>query len=234
MKHTLRAAALAVVALASLSAQAPPAAPVKIDGTGGARTQKQTRPPDNRRPRGTAVGLLGWRAGHPLGCIRRHSLSGGGFTDRRGGRRIRRRREHERRLQNERRRDRDAESAPQRSRAARTGVPSQTPSRRIPLLAASYWISPKHSRSKSFSRNSRQISTASKSPSKDESRHVQAGADRSLGADLRDAAKASPLLLELSKQQPPEAPEWPNKCTDCGTSRPTNRAAVLYDRSRRR
>ena len=63
MKHTLRAAALAVVALASLSAQAPPAAPVKIDGTGGARTAKQTRPPDNRRPRGTAVGLLGWRAG---------------------------------------------------------------------------------------------------------------------------------------------------------------------------
>src|SRR6185436_11787339 len=31
--------------------------------TGGARTAKQTRPPDNRRPRGTAVGLLGWRAG---------------------------------------------------------------------------------------------------------------------------------------------------------------------------
>ena len=45
-----------------------------------------------------------------------------------------------------------------------------------------------------------------------------------LGANLRDAAKAAPLLLELSKQQPPEAPEWPNKCTDCGTSRPSNRS----------
>ena len=55
-----------------------------------------------------------------------------------------------------------------------------------------------------------------------------------LGANLRDAAKAAPLLLELSKQQPPEAPEWPNKCTDCGTSRPSNKAALLYDRARRR
>ena len=63
MKHTLRGAALAVVAIASLSAQAPAPTPVKIDGTGGARTAKQTRPPDNRRPRGTAVALLGWRAG---------------------------------------------------------------------------------------------------------------------------------------------------------------------------
>src|SRR5262245_66128647 len=63
MKQILRVATLAVVAFASLSAQVPPAAPPKIDGTGGARTAKQTRPPDNRRPRGTAVGLLGWRAG---------------------------------------------------------------------------------------------------------------------------------------------------------------------------
>ena len=55
-----------------------------------------------------------------------------------------------------------------------------------------------------------------------------------LGANLRDAAKASPLLLELSKQQPPEAPEWPNKCGDCGTSRPIRQAAVLHDRARRR
>ena len=61
-----------------------------------------------------------------------------------------------------------------------------------------------------------------------------------LGANLRDAAKASPLLLELSKQQPPEAPEWPNKCTDCGTSRPSNKplfftivpgAAENYDKA---
>ena len=47
--------------------------------------------------------------------------------------------------------------------------------------------------------------------------------DAVLGANLRDAAKATPLLLELSKQQPPEAPEWPNKCGDCATSRPSTR-----------
>ena len=47
--------------------------------------------------------------------------------------------------------------------------------------------------------------------------------DTTLGANLRDAAKAAPLLLELSKQQPPEAPEWPNKCSDCATSRPSTR-----------
>src|SRR5207245_6763171 len=42
-----------------------------------------------------------------------------------------------------------------------------------------------------------------------------------LGANLHNAAKAAPFLLELSKKQPPEAPEWPNKCGDCGTSRPS-------------
>ena len=59
----LPTAFLAGLVVASLSAQTAPQAPPKIDGTGGARTAKQTRPPDNRRPRGTAVGLLGWRVG---------------------------------------------------------------------------------------------------------------------------------------------------------------------------
>ncbi len=45
-----------------------------------------------------------------------------------------------------------------------------------------------------------------------------------LGANLKDASKAAPFLLELSKQQPPEPPEWPNKCTDCATSRPSVKA----------
>ena len=62
MRHTFQTLALAILVTASVSTQTPPT-PVKIDGTGGARTAKQTRPPDNRRPRGTAVGLLGWRAG---------------------------------------------------------------------------------------------------------------------------------------------------------------------------
>ena len=63
MRHIFQAVALAVLVTVSVSAQAGPQTPVKIDGGGGARTAKQTRPPDNRRPRGTAVGLLGWRAG---------------------------------------------------------------------------------------------------------------------------------------------------------------------------
>src|SRR5687768_9736345 len=63
MKQFIRVFALAILITAAVSSQAPPQTPVKIDGTGGARTAKQTRPPDNRRPRGTAVGLLGWRAG---------------------------------------------------------------------------------------------------------------------------------------------------------------------------
>ena len=123
MKHLLRGAALAVIALASLSAQAPAPTPVQIDGTGGARTSETDAPagqPPSARDGGGAARLAG---GHPLGCVRCHFFSGRGFTDRRRRRRIRRRREREPRLQNERRRGRDAESAPQRSRAARTGVP---------------------------------------------------------------------------------------------------------------
>ena len=107
-----------------------------------------------------------------------------------------------------------------------------------PALAASYWISPRHSRSRSFSRDSRPISKASKWPSRTAA--ACTSGQTIVGANLRDAAKASPLLLELSKQQPPEAPEWPNKCTDCGTSRPTNKplfftivpgAAENYDKA---
>src|SRR5918996_4664475 len=63
MKQLIWVFALAILITTAVSSQAPPQTPAKIDGTGGARTAKQTRPPDNRRPRGTAVGLLGWRAG---------------------------------------------------------------------------------------------------------------------------------------------------------------------------
>ena len=80
---------------------------------------------------------------------------------------------------------------------------------------------------------------ASKSRSKTGKACIKQG-ETTLGANLRDAAKAAPLLLELSKQQPPEAPEWPNKCTDCATSRPSTRplfftiapgAAENYDKA---
>src|SRR2546423_405204 len=72
MRHPMRPIYAYTVALASLlsitpAGQAPVQTPLqvpgRVDGTIGARTSRQTRPPDSRRPRGTAVGLLGWKAG---------------------------------------------------------------------------------------------------------------------------------------------------------------------------
>ena len=228
--------------LASLSAQAPPAAPVKIDGTGGARTAKQTRPPDNRRPRGTAVGLLGWRAGvrsDAFGAIpfldaaARIDAAGVAFVEAVSTNldyRV------------ERRRAQPHKGEAHGSRAARPGVPPRRDSgrRRIPQQVARFREGARDRDLESLDETGRpSIWRASRWPSR-----TGAGctgrARRSLGANLRDAAKAAPLLLELSKQQPPEAPEWPNKCTDCATSRPSNRplfftiapgAAENYDKA---
>ena len=74
----------------------------------------------------------------------------------------------------------------------------------------------------------------------EDGRGVYKQGSKILGANLGDASKATPLLLDLSRQQPPEAPEWPNKCGDCATSRPSVRplfftiapgAAENYDRA---
>src|SRR5258708_40327556 len=59
MKHLIQAVVLAIFTIITVSGQTP----ARVDGLGGARTSAQTRPPDSRRPRGTAVGLLGWKAG---------------------------------------------------------------------------------------------------------------------------------------------------------------------------
>src|SRR6188508_2995893 len=61
MNLRVQTIALAILVTTAVAAQTPP--PGRVDGTGGARTSAQTRPPDNRRPRGSAVGLLGWKAG---------------------------------------------------------------------------------------------------------------------------------------------------------------------------
>jgi hypothetical protein len=60
-RAAIQALMLAILVVARSSGQVP--TPGQVDGGGGARATKQTRPPDNRRPRGTAVGLLGWKAG---------------------------------------------------------------------------------------------------------------------------------------------------------------------------
>ena len=215
-------------------------APVKIDGTGGARTAKQTRPPDNRRPRGTAVGLLGWRAGIRSDAFGAIPFLDAAATDRRGGRRVRRSRQHEPRLQDRRRRDRDVKSAAHRSRSARSGVPHRRDSGRRRVSPASCWISRRRSRSNLILTQTAGESRRCQGRGRRRRAACTSRATTTLGANLRDAAKAAPLLLELSKQQPPEAPEWPNKCTDCATSRPSTRplfftivpgAAENYDKA---
>jgi type 1 glutamine amidotransferase len=221
MKDTARVAVLAMVALASLSAQAPPQAPVKIDGTGGARTAKQTRPPDNRRPRGTAVGLLGWRAGirsDAFGAIpfldaaARIDAAGVAFVE--------------------------AVSANldytvsidelNNTKARLTDLGLRVPAYRIDAIPAD---DASRSRLLDFAKTleidviitKQPVNLAGITVAVEDGRGLYRQGETTVGANLRDAATAAPLLLELSKQQPPEAPEWPNKCTDCATSRPSTR-----------
>jgi hypothetical protein len=223
MSRTIHALALALAILTSigLSGQAPPQTPVKIDGTGGARTAKQTRPPDNRRPRGTAVGLLGWRAGIRsdafgampfLEAAARIDAAGVAFVEgvstnldyRLGA----------------------DEIADIKARLTDLGL--RVPAYRldaIPVDDAS------RGRLLDFAKALEIDLILTKQPANlvgitvavEDGRGMYKQGETTLGANLRDAATSAPLLLELSKQQPPEAPEWPNKCTDCGTSRPSNR-----------
>lgn len=241
MKH-MPAVLVAGLLVASLSARTPPQAPVKIDGTGGARTAKQTRPPDNRRPRGTAVGLLGWRAGirsDAFGAIpfldaaARIDASGVAFVeavstnlDFKIG---------------------SAEIADIKARLADLGlrvpayrldaIPSDEASRTTLLAFAKALEIDLILTKQPF--DSAQVLSGVNVAVEDAQGMYKQGAT-TVGANLRDATKAAPLLLELSKQQPPEAPEWPNKCTDCATSRPSTRplfftiapaAAENYDKA---
>ena len=220
MKHMLPSAIFPVLIAASLAAQAPQV-PVKIDGTGGARTAKQTRPPDNRRPRGTAVGLLGWRAGvrsDAFGAIpfleaaSRIDAAGIAFVEavstnldyRLGA----------------------DEIANVKARLTDLGL--RVPAYRIDAIPAD-----EASRSKllDFAKaleidlilTKQPVALSGVKVAVEDGRGLYRQGEATVGANLRDAAKAAPLLLELSEQQPPEAPEWPNKCTDCATSRPSTR-----------
>ncbi len=222
MKDIFHALALAALVTASASTQTPSQTPVKIDGGGGARTAKQTRQPDNRRPRGTAVGLLGWRAG-----IRSDAFGSMPFLD--AAARI------------------DAAGV-----AFIEGVTTNLDYRlgadelatikarltELGLRVAAYRIDAipadgaSRSRLLEFAKALDVELIISKQPvdlpglpvAVEDARGMYKEGATTRGANLRDAAQSSPLLLELSKQQPPEAPEWPNKCTDCATSRPSNRS----------
>jgi type 1 glutamine amidotransferase len=238
MSRTIHAIALGILISTTVSSQTPSQTPVKIDGTGGARTAKQTRPPDNRRPRGTAVGLLGWRAG-----IRSDAFGAMPFLE--AAARI------------------DAagiahveavstnldykvgadEIANIKTRLTDLGL--RVPAYRLDAIPAD-----EASRSKLLDfvkaleielvLTRQPVSLAGVSVAVEDASGMYKQGDKTLGANLRDAAKAAPLLLDLSRQQPPERPEWPNKCGDCATSRPSTRplfftiapgAAENYDKA---
>jgi type 1 glutamine amidotransferase len=238
MKHTIQALALAILVTTTLSGQTPGQTPVKIDGTGGARTAKQTRPPDNRRPRGTAVGLLGWKAG-----IRSDAFGAMPFLE--AAARI------------------DAagvafieavstnlaftisaeEVATIKARLTDLGL--RVPAYRLDVIPAD---GASRRALLEFVKALEVEVVLTRQPADlpginvavEDARGMYKQGEKTLGANLRDAAQAAPLLLELSRQQPPERPEWPNKCTDCGTSRPSVRplfftiqpgAAENYDKA---
>ncbi len=210
---------LAILVVTKSSGQVP--APGQVDGGGGARATKQTRPPDNRRPRGTAVGLLGWKAG-----IRSDAFGAVPFSE--AAARI------------------DAAGV-----AFVEGVGTNLPytlgteeldkvkttlaelGLRVPVYRIESLPSDEVSRRKllDFARMLEVELILTRQPGDlpgvrvavEDGRGVYKQGTATVGADLHNAAKAAPFLLELSKQQPPERPEWPNKCTDCATSRPSVR-----------
>ena len=234
MNQTIPALALAVLVTASVSGQTagqtPPAprspTPGQIDGRGGPRATAQKRPPDNRRPRGTAVALLGWKAG-----IRSDAFGAIPFTDaaakidEAGVAFV------EAVSSNLNYTLAPDELASIKTRLAELGL--RVPAYRIESIPAD-----EASRRKllEFAKTLEieLILTREAPPAlvKDlpginvaveDARGMYKQGDKTLGANLRDAKNAGPLLLDLSKQQPPERPEWPNKCGDCGTSRPSVR-----------
>jgi type 1 glutamine amidotransferase len=237
MKQTVRAIVLTMLLIGTVaSGQTPP--PGRIDGTGGARTSRQTRPPDNRRPRGTAVGLLGWKAG-----IRSDAFGAIPFSE--AAARI------------------DAagvafvegvstnlsytlsvdEVANLKAALAELGL--RVPAYRLDAIPADE----ASRRALADFVKALEIEVVLTRQAADLPGVTLAVEDgrgnykqgvRTVGANLRDASNAAPLLLELSRQQPPERPEWPNKCGDCATSRPSVRplyftiapgAAENYDRA---
>lgn len=226
--HTIHAIALAILVTTPVSAQTPGQAPVKVDGGGGARTSAQTRPPDNRRPRGTAVALLGWKAGirsDAFGVLpfseaaARIDAAGVAFIEgvssnldyRLGA----------------------GEIANVKNKLAELGL--RIPAYRIESIPAD---DASRRQLVDFAKALEiELILTRQSPlmplmplmndlpgikvAVEDARGIYKQGANTLGANLGDAARAAPLLLELSKQQPPERPEWPNTCGDCGTSRPS-------------
>src|SRR5439155_3512931 len=218
LRSLSQALALAICLTMTASGQTPG----RVDGTGGARTTTQVRPPDSRRPAGTAVALLGWKAG-----IRSDAFGAIPFAD--AAKKI------------------DAagvafvegvsanldytlgagDLASVKSTLAESNL--HVPAYRIESIPAD-----EASRRKllDFAKALGIELILTRQPADlpgvavavEDARGVYRQGATTVGANLHDAAKAAPMLVELSKQQPPEPPEWPNKCGDCGTSRPSTKS----------
>ena len=240
MKHIIRAIALAILICISVtvSGQTPGQAPPKVDGLGGTRTTAQTRPPDSRRPRGTAVALLGWKAGirsDAFGAIpfvdaaAKIDAAGVAFIEG-----VSTNLDYKLGAQ---------ELADIKNRLTELGlrvpayrvdsIPADEASRRTLLdFVKALEIELILTR--------QPVNLTGVNVAVEDAGGIYKQGDKTLGANLRDAARAAPLLLDLSRQQPPERPEWPNKCGDCATSRPSTRplfftiapgAAENYDKA---
>ena len=232
MRHTFQTLALAVLASASVSTQTPPQTPVKIDGTGGARTAKQTRPPDNRRPRGTAVGLLGWRAGIRsdafgampfLDAAARIDAAGVAFVE--GG-------QHESRLQTRRGRAGNHQGEAHRSRSARSRVSYRRDSRRrrIPQQAARFR---EGARNRAHHHEAAGESCGHQGRCRRCARHVQRGRDdaRRKSSRRRKIGAAAARAEQAAAARGARMAEQVHRLRHVA---PVEQAALLYDRSRRR
>ena len=231
MNRTMQALSFAMLMTAPAWSQtqspAPsqPPTPGQVDGQGGPRATAQTRPPDNRRPRGTAVALLGWKAGirsDAFGAVpfdeaaAKIDAAGVAFIEGVGT-------------------NLDYTLGAEQLAAVKTrlvqlglrmpayrieAIPSDEASRRRLLDFAKALeielILTRQPTPESLINDLPGISVAV-----EDARGFYKQGAKTVGANLGDALKAAPLLLELSKQQPPERPEWPNKCGDCATSRPS-------------
>jgi type 1 glutamine amidotransferase len=236
MKRMLHSAAMVVLTGAALAGQVPSAP--RVDGGGGARANAQTRPPDNRRPRGTAVGLLGWKAGirsDAFGPIpfpeaaARIDAAGVAFVEgvsanldyTLGGKDL----------------------AAVRNRLEELGL--AMPAYRIEAIPADQ---ARRDQLLAFVKALGVELLLTRQPAVlpgvivavEDARGLYKQGGKVAGANLGNAESAAPLLLDLSRQQPPERPEWPNKCGDCATSRPSTRplfftiapgAGASYDRA---
>ena len=229
MRWIIRTGGLALLLATTASGQGAQTpqnpAPPRVDGTGGPRTTAQTRPPDNRRPRGTAVALLGWKAGirsDAFGAIpfseaaAKIDAAGVAFVEGVSA-------------------NLDytlgaAELAKLKSTLTDLGlrvvayriesIPAGEAARRT-LLEFAKALDIELILTRQVPVVPLTTDVAGVRVAVEDSRGLYKQGAETVGANLRDAASAAPLLLELSKQQPPERPDWPNKCGDCATSRPS-------------